>query len=297
MTHGISVVHRLGALPFAVDSGPFIVWRTCVRQIALGLGGDWAQNLAQDNDEVLHGESAYRFLLEVICGLHSPVLGETEVFGQFKTLIKNIENEDWAHLHSLKTVFQALLADAKNVREGYLSGLGAQSYGSLVRKYTKGLDRIAVVGSGQLAEEIIPWLIKAQRTVTVFARNPQKAERLKSLGAVHIVALSDKAGTSFQNQDAIVIAAPIEAQAVVRMSSDNGQFQVQQILDLRGESEVDPINLPHVIDLQKIFSELKLIASRAGERAEKARKTVRELSQNRFHQVKIRPFGWDDLCA
>jgi hypothetical protein len=39
--------------------------------------------------EVFRGQQAYRFLLEVICGLNSPIVGKTAVMGQFKEFLQN----------------------------------------------------------------------------------------------------------------------------------------------------------------------------------------------------------------
>lgn len=59
------------------------VWKTCLRQVAFLQDAEDVPEL-ESEDEVLRGDAALRFLVEVLSGLHSPILGETEVFGQFR---------------------------------------------------------------------------------------------------------------------------------------------------------------------------------------------------------------------
>jgi glutamyl-tRNA reductase len=64
-----------------------------------------------------------------------------------------------------------LLVDAKRVRSRHLEGLGSQSYGGMVRQHLKGVPSVIVLGAGQLAEEILPWIV-GKTDVNVCARNP-----------------------------------------------------------------------------------------------------------------------------
>src|SRR5438046_10434818 len=67
-------------------------WQTCLRRILFLNSNDnrAAIEAAEGGKavpptvEVFRGQEAYRFLLEVICGLNSPIVGETAVMGQFK---------------------------------------------------------------------------------------------------------------------------------------------------------------------------------------------------------------------
>ena len=60
-----------------------VVWETCLRKII------FAENLHDDKNqlELFEDEAAISFLIEVLCGLQSRVIGETEIFGQFKQFI------------------------------------------------------------------------------------------------------------------------------------------------------------------------------------------------------------------
>src|SRR4051794_17953925 len=76
MIQDLRIVHRRKPAKFAPDHGP-LVWATCLRSLAFG-------GTPETGDEYYLQGEAYRFLLEVVCGLKSPIVGETEVFGQFK---------------------------------------------------------------------------------------------------------------------------------------------------------------------------------------------------------------------
>jgi glutamyl-tRNA reductase len=157
----------------SVRGEDWVSWRTCLRSIWLGVSptGLAGVDLASlpGPVETYEGVAAYGFLLEVVCGLRSPLAGETEVMGQFRELTSRTASR--RDLGALREIFHSILTDAKAVRRTYLTGLGSQSYGSLTRKVLKNSEKIHVLGSGRLAEEILPWL-KSFRSVEVFCRNP-----------------------------------------------------------------------------------------------------------------------------
>jgi hypothetical protein len=64
-----------------------VEWQTCLRRI-LFLNSNEHRSLIESTEdrqlvpptvEVFRGDKAYRFLLEVVCGLNSPIVGETAV--------------------------------------------------------------------------------------------------------------------------------------------------------------------------------------------------------------------------
>jgi glutamyl-tRNA reductase len=96
------------------------------------------------------GRDAYQFLLEVICGLHSPLVGENAVMGQFRQFRNAAQFPNTAWGKFLRKVTTDVLVDARQVRHRHLEGLGSQSYGSLIRKHLKGQSSVAVLGAGSL---------------------------------------------------------------------------------------------------------------------------------------------------
>ena len=70
-----------------VDLSSWVVWKTCLREMAIGTSSQRVRPLfVKKSDQVYTGLQAYQFFLEVISGLHSPIIGETEVMGQVKEM-------------------------------------------------------------------------------------------------------------------------------------------------------------------------------------------------------------------
>jgi glutamyl-tRNA reductase len=279
-------------------------WQTCLRRIQFlnriensALIEAVQRNPPTTGIEVYRGREAYEFLLEVICGLNSPLICETAVMGQFREFCSHARfpNTSWGWF--LRQLTSNVLVDAKRVRHDHLQGVGSQSYGSLVRQHVKGMPTVAVLGAGQLAREILPWLIGKTKT-RLFYRNWLHAkDLLQEYPEVQLDQYStDDAGWE-QKEIGLVIAAPMKASEVeswVRTQSTT----FSKCLDLRGEAATDPILLPiPVIKLSELFDALRIERQRLEGRVEAARAAIKQLVQRQSHQVQFRPFGWEDLCA
>src|SRR6185436_14111102 len=281
-----------------------IEWQTCLRRILFLNSRDIrdiletieTEGLLPPIVEVFRGEQAYGFLLEVICGLNSPIVGETAVMGQFKEFLQNAKfpNSSWGNF--LRQLATNLMIDAKRVRTRHLQGLGSQSYGSLVRQHVKGLPAVAVLGSGKLAREILPWLI-GKTKVRVFCRNVERAESLREeFPEIELAPYSQPARWN-EPAAGLVIAAPLTANEVARWSqSQNVSFT--KCLDLRGEAATDPITNPTmVIALHELFTALRSERERLAGHVAAARAEIKRLVARQTQQAQFRPFGWEDLCA
>jgi glutamyl-tRNA reductase len=280
-------------------------WQTCLRRILfLNRIENSALIEAAENDElvssgvdVYRGRDAYGFLLEVICGLNSPLLGETAVMGQFREFCAHSKFSNTAWGSFLRQLTANVLVDAKRVRHEHLQGIGSQSYGSLVRQHVKGMPTVAVLGAGKLAREILPWLI-GKTTARLFYRNWQHAkDLLPEYPELRLDQYStDDAGWQ-QEETGLVIAAPMKASQVenwVRQQSTT----FSKCLDLRGDAATDPISLPiPVIKLSELFDALRAERQRLEGRVEAARAEIAHLVQRQSQQAQFRPFGWEDLCA
>ena len=115
------------------------VWRTCLREVRFA---DAIHDRRASAGAALIDGDAYRLLLEILCGLQSPMLGETQVMGQFKAFLASL---DGSHAW-LNRVGQRLLADAREIRTRHLQGLGSRSYGSAVRRHLAGCAHAAIIG-------------------------------------------------------------------------------------------------------------------------------------------------------
>jgi len=280
-------------------------WQTCLRRILFlnrfensGLI-EAAENdpLVSNSVEVYRGRDAFGFLLEVICGLNSPLLGETAVMGQFKEFCSHARfpNTPWGWF--LRQLTANVLIDAKRVRRDHLQGIGSQSYGSLVRQHVKGMPTVAVLGAGKLAREILPWLI-GKTSARLFYRNWQHAkDLLPEYPEIQLDQYSSEDAGWQQDETGLVIAAPLKAAEVESwVRSQSSSFS--KCLDLRGDAATDPITLPiPVIKLSELFDALRTERQRLAGRVEAARDEIKQLVQRQAHQVQFRPFGWEDLCA
>ena len=274
-------------------------WQTCLRRILILHKREshaLKRNLPQ-GAETYEGQAAYNFLLEVICGLRSPLVAETAVMGQFKEFCAGARfpSSDWGRF--LRRMTSDLLVDAKRVRCRHLEGLGSQSYGGMVRQHLKGVPSVVVLGAGQLAEEILPWIV-GKTDVAICARSLDRAKPLtEQYPDIRLTQYLPAQPIVENRETAIVIAAPIKATDVETwMRAQTTPFV--KVIDLRGEAETDPIHdsLP-VIRLSEMFAALKNERPKLTARVAAAHDDIRKAAQRLIEQAQFRPFGWEDLCA
>lgn len=277
MLNNFTIIHRRKPQVFADPQSP--VWATCLRSLAFVRANDEIALL--DGDEKYSGKAAYQFLLEIVCGLHSPIVGETEVFGQFKAFM-----QEWLKQQPEKTVLaQRILGDAKTLRSQHLNGLGNQSYGSWLRKNLK-VSTVHILGGGQLAREILPYISKQGKKAVIHVREPGKIDFHNEVRQIEARAFSD---------GALVIAAPMSAAEIHHWM---GEARPQQIFDLRDNSCTDMVrNAIEHHGLKQIFNQIEKNRSRLIPVIETVRADIRERAEKLHAQVLVRPQGWDDICA
>lgn len=257
-----------------------IHWKTCLRSIYF-----------HSSPTATHtGTDAYEFLLQVICGLHSPMLGETEILSQFKKFLELNPNAIMPKLSN------RLIQDAKKLRTQYLKGYGPQSYGSYTLKSSKDhKKKIIILGAGSLAQEIVPIVKDFPGKVIVKSRNLIKAQAtFKRYEQVELQALNQ----NIPEKDALlVIAAPIESKLLEDMI--NLQYTNCSILDMRSSHDGPALKLEQAAPyktLQEIFSDIKETSKMLEATSLKMKREIKELALRWNNQMQIRPFGWEDLC-
>jgi glutamyl-tRNA reductase len=283
---------------------PWFLWQTCLRQIAIGdeQSLELVRPHLRPGDEVRRGDVAFKFILQIICGLHSPLVGETEVSGQFKNAVAAYDCPQSPWGLRLKRFFRALFEDAKSVRQAHLVDLGSQSYGSVLRRELKGLKRIHFVGSGQLVQEILPWIAKDGNEVHLHVRDVAKVrEKLGNMKGLLIHPLrvdQVEADQAFAGADAVVIAAPVDATRL------NAWFKaadetLKVVADLRADSATDLVQVAgarHLV-LADVFAYISKNQALLEERKAAALAAIEVAVQERNAHVEYRPFGWEDVCA
>jgi glutamyl-tRNA reductase len=280
---GLSVVQQPPNAPALAPDA--VVWRTCVRQVAFV---DGPAGIPQ-GATAWHDEAAYAHLLEVVCGLHSPIVGETEVLHQFKVFADGLATE----LLPLRDLCTRLLADARTIRARHLIGLGSRSYGSAVRRYVRDRERVAIVGTGALAREIIPFLVRPDRALDLWGRRSEcsitaPGLTYRPLQSPHPVMIAEPS--------ALVVAAPLSAAGVGSFAARYADLAVA--IDLRAEGQQDPLPpIAPVISLADVFADLRQAATAIDSRVVAAKEEIRQCARAFTMRVKLNPSGWHDLCA
>lgn len=176
------VLHNFpsGHTPVISSDSAFFMLSTCQRTLILSFEHiNLTQEQQQSIIESKVGKEAYGYLLEIICGLKSKLLGENEIVGQFKTAYKqymSIENKD----SRLIAIIEKLFKDAKEIRSSYLTGLGQKTYSCIARKQIVSKHKacsVLIIGSGQLAEDLINQF-KKKIDVFICARNSSAVRKL-----------------------------------------------------------------------------------------------------------------------
>ena len=265
------------------------IWRTCLREVTFTNDAD--EIGAVGGARPLVEGDAYRLVLEILCGLQSPMVGETQVMGQFKTFLASVERqENW-----LYRVGQRLLADAREIRTHHLQGLGSRSYGSAVRRFLESARHTVLIGTGKLAGEILPFLADNGRTVDQWCRTPSDPSTGAQGGRPHLLDSVDTfSGTS--EPTVLIIAAPVASDVVDRVASCYGGLVC--VIDLRGELDIAPLRVGvPVVTLQDLFAQMRASHGSAAHHIDAARTEIASRSRRYELRDELRPFGWDDLCA
>ncbi len=256
------------------------MWRTCLREIAfvehLPDAGTAAEGLEEGD--------AYALLVEVVAGLRSPIIGETEVQAQFKAFLASLDAGDRGG--ELRRLGQHVLGDARGIRRRHLQGFGAHSYGQLaVRRLAAGAH-LVLVGTGALARQVHE--AAGHRTYDQWGRGPDRS-------AVRPVQMSvDRPAADAAVS--IVVAAPVGAADLDRVIA--AYPAVRSVIDLRSEHERTAVasNLP-VVTLDDLFADARRHGATAAAQIDAARAEVRQLGRAYDRSEQLHPFGWDDLCA
>lgn len=278
-------------------------WETCLRQIVVSVGARGAIPATAEQNfpgwEPHTGEAGYCFLLEVICGLHSPVLGETEVLGQFRSQAETyLKVARGAEAESFQKLLQLLYRDAKSVRERFLLGAGRQSYGAVTRRWLRGCAGAHIVGAGQLVGDLLPWVHGSVRAISLYARRPEAArefaEKFPSLNIAALEALA--AYPRGSGNQALLVAAPLAATALAALARN---FTADDLLlDFRADSHTDTLAFPgRSVTLPEIFHEIAARTEASATVLGEAKAAIAELARRMRDRIEHRPFGWEDVCA
>lgn len=259
-----------------LDLGKGLIFETCLRRMQI------LKPSEPVTEKTLSGKEAYLFLLEVICGLKSPLFGETEILGQFKQFLSKTQASP--EMTFFKPWSQALLEDCKKIRTRFLQGHASQSYGSLLRKKIPAGQKVLMLGSGQFAESLVPWL--SQNEVEFVSRNPEKTQLQFQNYKVH------KFSDILPSQAWLVLVAPLTNSEV----QDFLTAHPMPWIDLREKTDTSKLPAP-LFHLKELFAEIQNDQEKLSTLRAEILQELGQLCTSRFEKPVIRPLGWDDLCA
>ncbi len=274
-----------------------LIWETCRRRLMFFESENFATYEVHAGDTVYEELDAEEFLIEVLCGLKSPLIGETEVFGQFKLWWQNQPESFFKNKFAARV--QQIYAIVKKVREESLCGLGSQSYGSLLRKKISEISgtsadaAIDFIGAGQLVEEMIPWVQKKWK-YRIWCRNPEKVGATAyGQSAFEIKNINEDKKIS----QLLVVAAPLSHDELNIWIQARREHRNLFVFDLRHDSMTyygsDQFN--QYLHLDHFTSEVQGQKQQIQNHIQQARTRIHQWKSAELSRAQVRPFGWDDL--
>lgn len=285
--------------PSDLDVQNNLVWTTCRRQLVfcLDVTAETAAKLPSPEWTLVEGFEAEAMLVEILCGLHSPVVAETEILGQFRDLIEKNKSHVWMKMWFPRT--QVWLSTVKEVREKHLCGTGSQSYGSYLRKALDGVSEVDIMGAGSFVKDLLPWL--SQKETRLHVRDEAKVRA--EFPECEVLPM-----INYQNvSQALVIAAPLSHEAVeawIQMHAKNGEMKNALVFDFRRDSKDFQSQLRNTpgavqswIDLDQMMAFFESQRAELELKVRAAKKAIENWKAQEFAKMQIRPFGWEDLCG
>ncbi len=275
--------------------GP-LVFETCLRRIVFLNSDEFTRakrylELTQDSTlklEVFKGSQAYRFALEVICGLHSLIKGETEIFGQFKDFTSF--NKEHIESFNLSDVFKQLTIDCKSLRGARLQNWNHNTYGSVTRKLLQPDDGVVMVGAGQLAQEIAPWLKLVKSKTVVIRRSQELATAFSDFS----VQMTHSIPTS-SDVNVIVVAAGVSDADLDKLIQQWPKTRL--VIDWRGDQRWSSRNGESVFHLHDLKEKDERSKEERLKRIELVSADIQTKALEFNKKAKHNPWGWEDFCA
>lgn len=272
-----------------VEPEGLFAWKTCMRSVFVGdirLMDIHLEN--QYGPYTIHyGYSAFQLLLEITSGIRSKLFGETEVFRQFKETFHNENLPKTAFGEYLQKLRDELIEDTRKIRSQYLIGLGDQSYGGLARRFLENSRKITLLGTGQLAEQILPYIADSGREVLIVGRNHNRLQELSRKFSVKTTELVNKIPV----QDAFIISAPVKVAHLLDSSTRN-----PKIIDFRENDEGDQFsNFPSYYSFSYILETLQKNEKKNQKLKRQLEIIVSKIVEEREYVSSNNIFCWEDI--
>lgn len=273
-----------------MDHPDWISWHTCMRSIYLS-----DERILEDHEnldtiqgfEIYRGFSAYSFLVEVVCGLHSKLYGESEIQAQFRDRFSPPQLGNSAFELSILRLRDQVLEHSKIIRTQFLTGIGRMSYGSLAETWIRGFSKVHLFGTGNLAESLLPYLVQSNRRITVYGRNVQRLEFFESKFDIQI-----KNWESYSpDSSPVIIASTYFPESILETMSF-----VPKILDFREDfTSRIACNWNHYIPFSTMLHSIQNTQKNIIEIKPQIVKMISHLTHDREEEQTHFLNGWEDL--
>lgn len=266
-----------------------LVWKTCQRQIIFLDQTDLTEIEINNSEQLFSGLDAEVFLAEILSGLKSPLIGETEVFGQFKLWWSQV-SKDLIWKNQNRSRIENIFSLVKMIREKVFCGQGSQSYGSLLRKHLVAQQPVDIIGAGVLAQEIVPW-VQGKSSFRIWCRNPKKVLALNLTKDVFDLHHHD------QLSKFVVVAAPLTDENLNQWLREKGFTVEHRLFDFRPNSATfKPFVQPHThVRLNDFFEKTSEYKSEMDLLVNQSQQLIAGWKTQQENKMQIRPFGWEDV--
>ncbi len=237
--------------------------------------------------QVYHGPNGYHYLLEVLCGLQSQMLGENEIVSQFKTALHQYLEQP-VRYRCVIIMLEKLLKDAKEIRTNYLSHVGKSSYAAVAKKIfgrqTLGKP-VLIIGTGHLAQDLLQYFRK-NHPLTLCARNKERLDDWHQKAPFETIPWLD-------TKRVMEFPLILNTVGVPQYKMFNQDFlssweKLHQgdgnrcFIDFGSPSSIDmPSPMDHFYRLQDLFTHGAILDSQKFEKIEQAKRDIEQISLKR----------------
>ena len=213
----------------------------------------WLQQFITEKHSYQHiNQAATQHILRTLCGLDSMLIGETEILGQYKNLVKTIQCKP-GFSKTLSHMINHLIASAKRIRRESQLQQHSSSIAKLVIhnahvKHPRPHPyRWLLIGAGTLIQQHLKWLQHyPQQHITLVCRNPEKHQALTEKYPITMAAMT-QLSTLIPQHDFVISATsapyPILTAAFLRTLA----IQHTLFIDLAVPPDIEKdANNPHL---------------------------------------------------
>jgi glutamyl-tRNA reductase len=246
----------------------FLTWNTCQRTIRIGFSPTPSDEIHKlDLGDQYLQESALCLLIETVCGLHSRLFGEREIFTQFEDRFKESKLRHLPNQRSFFTLKKTVSDISSAIRSQVICPVLDISYGKLTLKAIPKGKSIAILGTGNLALSLLSDLVPHAKEVLVVGRNLSTLKQLQSQFNIKINSFDSFAA----NSEVYIIATPTISPNLI--STINGRGL---IIDFREDNMNSDEDLSQYISLEMLLSRYQNHPAKMEELKVQIAKRIRE---------------------